>query len=48
MYDSPITGNKATFTYNEVLENVSRLAGVLVDMGIQKGDRVIIYMPMIP
>eukprot|EP01015_Nassula_variabilis_P016813 TRINITY_DN2599_c0_g1_i7.p1 TRINITY_DN2599_c0_g1~~TRINITY_DN2599_c0_g1_i7.p1 ORF type:complete len:622 (+),score=141.23 TRINITY_DN2599_c0_g1_i7:1-1866(+) len=48
IYDSPITKNRATFTYNEVLENVSQLAGVLVDMGIQKGDRVIIYMPMIP
>jgi len=48
IYDSPITGNKATFTYEETLERVNAIAAVLADQGVAKGDRVIIYMPMIP
>nr|XP_018894754.1 acyl-CoA synthetase short-chain family member 3, mitochondrial isoform X2 [Gorilla gorilla gorilla] len=48
IYDSPVTNTKATFTYKEVLEQVSKLAGVLVKHGIKKGDTVVIYMPMIP
>ncbi|XP_048660539.1 acyl-CoA synthetase short-chain family member 3, mitochondrial isoform X2 [Marmota marmota marmota] len=48
IYDSPVTNTKATITYKEVLEQVSKLAGVLVKYGIQKGDTVVIYMPMIP
>ena len=48
IYDSPITGNKAKFTFNELKERVSKFAGALVNQGIKKGDRVVIYMPMIP
>ena len=48
IYDSPITGNKSNFTYKELKSKVSKFAGALKDQGINKGDRVIIYMPMIP
>ncbi|WP_319775088.1 propionyl-CoA synthetase [Breoghania sp.] len=48
IYDSPITGKCESYTYAEMLERVNALAGVLVDRGVAKGDRVIIYMPMVP
>ena len=48
IYDSPITGNKKKFTYSELKDKVSKFAGSLDNLGIKKGDRVIIYMPMIP
>jgi len=48
IYDSPITGAQATYTYAELLEEVEALAAVLQDNGLEKGDRAIIYMPMIP
>ncbi len=48
IYDSPITGSAKTYTYEELLDKVQAMAAVLSDQGIQKGDRVIIYMPMIP
>ncbi len=48
IYDSPVTNTKQTFTYAEVLEKVSVLAAVLQDLGVQRGDRVLLYMPMIP
>jgi propionyl-CoA synthetase len=48
IYDSPITGAKATYSYEETLERVNAMAAVLSDQGVAKGDRVIIYMPMIP
>ena len=48
IYDSPITGKQRTFTYAELLNKVSRFAGVLRGLGVEKGDRVIIYMPMVP
>ena len=48
IYDSPITGNKSKFTYEELKLKVSRFAGALDNQGVKKGDRVIIYMPMIP
>ena len=48
IYDSPITGNKAKFTYNQLKDKVSKFAGALDNQGVKKGDRVIIYMPMIP
>jgi propionyl-CoA synthetase len=48
IYDSPITGTTATFTYRELRDEVARLAGVLAAQGVQKGDRVVIYMPMVP
>jgi propionyl-CoA synthetase len=47
IYDSPITGSSAKITYAELLEKVARFAGGLQGQGIEKGDRVIIYMPMI-
>ena len=48
IYDSPVTGVTRTLTFNELLENTAKFAGALQRSGIQKGDRVIIYMPMIP
>ena len=48
IYDSPITDSKRTITYRELQGLVSSLAGALSARGIEKGDRVIIYMPMIP
>ena len=48
IYDSPITGTKAKFTYRELQQRVASLAGALVAQGVSKGDRVIIYMPMVP
>ena len=48
IYDSPITGTKRTITYAELLDEVSRLAAILRDFSVEKGDRVIIYMPMVP
>lgn len=47
-YDSPVSHTKTSITYHQLLEKVSRTAGALVAAGIQLGDRVIIYMPMIP
>ncbi|MFN3721913.1 MAG: propionyl-CoA synthetase [Paracoccaceae bacterium] len=48
IHDSPVTGTKHVITYGELLDRVSRLAGALAAKGITKGDRVIIYMPMVP
>jgi propionyl-CoA synthetase len=48
IYDSPVTQTKRRITYSELLDEVSRFAGVLVLQGVGKGDRVIIYMPMVP
>ena len=48
IYDSPVTDTVQTLTYLQLRDQVARFAGVLADHGIQKGDRVIIYMPMIP
>ena len=48
IYDSPVTGTKRTYSYAELLELVARFAGVLRDLGVEKGDRVVIYLPMIP
>ena len=47
IYDSPITNTKLQFTYSELLEKVACFAGLLQAKGVVKGDRVIIYMPMI-
>lgn len=47
-YDSPVTATQQQYTYAEVLDEVSRLAGFLQSRGLSKGDTVIIYMPMIP
>ena len=48
IYDSPVTGKKEKYTYKELQKEVALLAGVLKGRGVEKGDRVIIYMPMIP
>ncbi len=48
IYDSPVTHTKRTFTYAELLAEVKTLAAVLKDFGVGKGDRVILYMPMVP
>ena len=48
IYDSPVTGQIKYFTYRELRDDVARLAGALRDLGVEKGDRVIIYMPMVP
>ncbi|MFZ7125056.1 MAG: propionyl-CoA synthetase [Desulfobacterales bacterium] len=48
IYDSPVTDTIKSYTYRELLDEVARFAGVLAAQGVQKGDRVIIYMPMIP
>ncbi|HAD09936.1 MAG TPA: propionyl-CoA synthetase [Porticoccaceae bacterium] len=48
IYDSPVTGTKASFTYAELLIRVAEFAGALAGQGIAAGDRVIIYMPMVP
>jgi propionyl-CoA synthetase len=48
IYDSPVTNTTRSLTYAELTHEVATLAGVLLDMGIRKGDRVIVYMPMIP
>ena len=47
-YDSPITGAKAHYTYAELLDETAKFAGLLKGLGVDKGDRVIVYMPMIP
>ncbi|UCG31924.1 MAG: AMP-binding protein [Phycisphaerales bacterium] len=48
IYDSPVTGTVETYTYRRLRDLVARFAGALVEHGVQKGDRVVIYMPMIP
>jgi len=48
IYDSPVTGKKSRLTYAELLDAVARFAGVLDSLGVGKGDRVLVYMPMVP
>ncbi len=48
IYDSPMTDTSEKITYNQLLEQVSKFAGGLRSLGVTRGDRVIIYMPMIP
>ncbi len=48
IYDSPVTDTLRKYTYTELRDEVAKFAGALVDQGVKKGDRVIIYMPMIP
>ena len=48
IYDSPVTGTVAILTFHELLDKASEFAGALARLGVFKGDRVIIYMPMIP
>jgi len=48
IYDSPVTGQKKTYSYRELRDAVAAFAGALRARGVAKGDRVLIYMPMIP
>ncbi|MCP4129360.1 MAG: propionyl-CoA synthetase [Gammaproteobacteria bacterium] len=48
IYDSPVTDTKKSITYGELKEQVATFAGVLAAQGVGKGDRVLIYMPMVP
>ena len=48
VYDSPVTGTVRTYSYEELRDEVARLAGALAGLGVGRGDRVVIYMPMVP
>jgi propionyl-CoA synthetase len=48
IYDSPVTGSRQVLTYRELLEEVARFGGLLRGLGVTTGDRVVIYMPMVP
>ncbi len=48
IHDSPVTDDRQKYTYSELRDLVARFAGVLRSVGVGKGDRVIIYMPMVP
>jgi propionyl-CoA synthetase len=48
VYDSPVTGTQASFTYRELRDEVATFAGALRSLGVGRGDRVIVYMPMVP
>jgi propionyl-CoA synthetase len=48
VYDSPVTGTQRTLTYRELRDQTALFAGALVKQGIRQGDRVIVYMPMVP
>jgi propionyl-CoA synthetase len=48
IYDSPVTGTRQTYTYRELRDETARFAGVLRGLGVERGDRVVLYLPMIP
>jgi propionyl-CoA synthetase len=48
IHDSPVTGTQRKYTYAQLLGYVGRFGGVLRSLGVDKGDRVVIYMPMVP
>jgi len=48
IYDSPVTNSIKTFTYRQLRDKVATFAGALAHLGVTKGDRVVLYMPMIP
>ncbi len=48
IYDSPVSQTKARYSYQQLLEQVQATAGMLAELGVQKGDRVVLYMPMVP
>lgn len=48
IYDSPVTGTKRSYSYAELLDLVGRAAGVLRALGVERGDRVVVYLPMVP
>src|SRR2546425_1062481 len=48
VYDSPVTGQQRRYSYRELRDATATFAGVLRDLGVTKGDTVVIYMPMVP
>ncbi|MCK2183126.1 propionyl-CoA synthetase [Halomonas getboli] len=48
LWDSPVSGGKRRYTYAELRDRVARFAGALRELGVGKGDRVVIYLPMVP
>lgn len=48
IHDSPVTGSKTSYTYRELRDEVALFAGALASLGVGKGDRVIVYLPMVP
>jgi len=48
IYDSPVTGTVRTYSFREFRDEIAKIAGALRGLGVQKGDRVIVYMPMVP
>jgi len=48
VHDSPVTGSVRTFTYEQLRDEVARFAGGLRSLGVAKGDRVVVYLPMVP
>jgi propionyl-CoA synthetase len=48
IYDSPVTGTQRSYSYTELRDEVATFAGVLAGLGVGKGDRVVIYLPMVP
>jgi propionyl-CoA synthetase len=48
IHDSPVTGTTRTYTYEQLRDEVARFAGVLAGLGVGRGDRVVIYLPMVP
>lgn len=48
IYDSPVTGTKRSYSYAQLLDLVGRAAGVLRALGVERGDRVVVYLPMVP
>ena len=48
IYDSPVTGQVRRYTYRELRDETARVAGAFARLGVERGDRVVIYMPMVP
>ncbi|WP_028938237.1 propionyl-CoA synthetase [Pseudonocardia spinosispora] len=48
IYDSPVTDTRRSYTYSQLRDEVATFAGVLTGLGVEKGDRVVVYMPMVP
>ncbi len=48
IYDSPVTGSQARYSFHQLRDRVAKVAGFLQDLGVAQGDRVVIYMPMVP
>src|SRR4029079_253088 len=48
IYDSPMTGTVRSYSFQELRDLTARFAGAMAKLGVQRGDRVVIYMPMVP